>query len=110
MSFRSKNLDRLFNVHYLILSVRYKDLSLKFYSLLLAEVDEVQAVSIDEALIDATATIESLKAKYLIEHPESSIADLASHDFAKEYAESLRRQVKEATDCESEFLVRMRQR
>ncbi|KAF7316736.1 hypothetical protein HMN09_00406700 [Mycena chlorophos] len=63
----------------------YKKISLKFYTILLSRADEVEAVSIDEALIDVTEQIR---------------AYITSPDPAKEFAERLRAEVKEATQCE----------
>lgn len=74
---------------------------MKFYSLLIARSDDIQAVSVDEALIEATDSIESFRANFMGIHPDMSVTELASHDFAKEFAESLRNQVKEETGCES---------
>jgi DNA repair protein REV1 len=67
--------------------------------------DDVQAVSVDEAIIDVTNTVEEFKTVFMLNHPEVSVTDLASHDFAKEYAESLRKQVREITGCESEYFI-----
>ena len=80
---------------------RYKELSLRFYSLLISVADDIQAVSVDEALVDVTNTVEDFKAKFMESHPDTTVTDLASHDFAKEYAESLRNQTRNITGCES---------
>ncbi|KAJ7494425.1 hypothetical protein B0H11DRAFT_2392932 [Mycena galericulata] len=61
---------------------RYKDLSLKFYTVLMSHADEVEAVSIDEALIDVTAAVSRLRTT------------------PKDFAETIRAEVKEATACE----------
>lgn len=70
---------------------------------MIARADDIQAVSVDEALIEATVAIESFKADYIESHPNISVLELASHDFAREFAESLRSQVKEETGCESKW-------
>ncbi|KAJ7772122.1 hypothetical protein DFH07DRAFT_937776 [Mycena maculata] len=71
---------------------RYKDLSLKFYTILMSHADEVEAVSIDEALIDVTGAVSRLR---------SAAAHAGSpHDPAKDFAERIRAEVKEATACE----------
>ncbi|KAF7312418.1 DNA repair protein [Mycena indigotica] len=63
----------------------YKKISLKFYTILLSRADDVEAVSIDEALIDVTHQIRKF---------------ITSPDPAKEFAEHLRAEVKGATECE----------
>ncbi|KAJ7118926.1 hypothetical protein C8R44DRAFT_841304 [Mycena epipterygia] len=71
---------------------RYKDLSLKFYTILMSHADDLEAVSIDEALIDVTTAVSRLR---------SAAARAGSpHDPAKDFAESIRAEVKEATACE----------
>ena len=79
-------------------------MSLKFYSLLIALSDNIQAVSVDEALIDVTNVIEDFKARYVNKRPNITVTEVASHDFAKEYAEFLRYQIKDITGCESRHL------
>jgi DNA repair protein REV1 len=68
---------------------RYKQFSLKFYTILMAHADDVQAVSVDEALIEATSAV----ARYATAHP-------ACADPAKEFAEVLRGMVRDVTGCE----------
>ncbi|KAJ7773410.1 hypothetical protein B0H16DRAFT_1714296 [Mycena metata] len=71
---------------------RYRDLSLKFYTVLMSHADDVQAVSIDEALIDVTTAVSRLR---------SAAARAGSpHDPAKDFAERIRKEVKAATQCE----------
>ncbi|CAK5269398.1 unnamed protein product [Mycena citricolor] len=67
---------------------RYKSISLKFYTVLMSRADDVEAVSIDEALIEVTTFVRRLQ--------KTSLSD----DPAKEFADNLRAQVKEATGCE----------
>jgi DNA repair protein REV1 len=71
-------------------------LSLQFYSILLQHADDVQAVSVDEALIDVTTAVTELGHK----HCASSVSKPCDHDVAKALAENLRTQVREATGCE----------
>ncbi len=68
---------------------RYKQLSLQFYTVLMSHAEDLQAVSVDEALIEVTKTVNRLRAKAKI-----------TVDPAKEFAETIRAQVKRATGCE----------
>ncbi|KAL1749014.1 hypothetical protein HDZ31DRAFT_28605 [Schizophyllum fasciatum] len=70
---------------------RYKEFSLKFYTILMSHADDLQAVSVDEALIDVSSTVNQLRSSALIS-PTS--------DPAKDLAESIRSQVRNATGCE----------
>ena len=70
---------------------RYKEFSLKFYTILMAHADDVQAVSVDEALIETTTGV----ARYEQEHP-------TCEDPAHDLAELIREKVRKATECESE--------
>lgn len=56
--------------------------------------DDLQAVSVDEALIDVTTTVARLRKKAL---PQGA---LPSVDPAKDFAETLRALVRKATGCE----------
>ncbi|KAF9026965.1 DNA repair protein [Hymenopellis radicata] len=67
----------------------YKQLSLQFYTVLMSHAEDLQAVSVDEALIEVTNTVNRLRAKAKI-----------TVDPAKEFAETIRAQVKRATGCE----------
>ncbi|KAF7327651.1 hypothetical protein MKEN_00344500 [Mycena kentingensis (nom. inval.)] len=60
---------------------KYKAIGFKFYDILLARADEVEAVSADEALVDVSTAVRAFGS-------------------AKELAESLRAEVKKATQCE----------
>jgi DNA repair protein REV1 len=73
---------------------RYKEFSLKFYTVLMAHADDVQAVSVDEALIEATTSV----ARYKADHPDRE-------DPAKDYAELIRDMVRAATGCESTLMT-----
>ncbi|KAK0200352.1 hypothetical protein DFS33DRAFT_1387562 [Desarmillaria ectypa] len=67
----------------------YKQFSLRFYTVLMSHADDLQAVSVDEALIDVTSTVNRLRAK------AKGIVDPA-----KELAETIRAEVKKSTKCE----------
>ena len=66
---------------------RYRSLSLKFYTILMSYADDLEAVSVDEALIDVTSTFEHVGASQRCES-------------IKAYAESIRAKVREETGCE----------
>ncbi|KAJ7491098.1 hypothetical protein FB451DRAFT_1349439 [Mycena latifolia] len=70
----------------------YKELSLKFYTILMTHCDDLEAVSIDEALMDVTSAVSHLRA--------TAASAGSPHDPAKDFAESIRAEVKEATGCE----------
>ncbi|OJT06249.1 DNA repair protein REV1 [Trametes pubescens] len=74
----------------------YKKFSLQFYTILMAHADDLQAVSVDEALIDVTSSVIRIRAE-LAEQPDG--AD-ESVDPAKDFAEAIRAQVKKITGCE----------
>lgn len=57
--------------------------------------DDLQAVSVDEALIDVTSSVSNMKVLSVNGEHE----DATSPDTAKELAESIRAQVKEVTGC-----------
>ncbi|KAF8898269.1 hypothetical protein CPB84DRAFT_1962837 [Gymnopilus junonius] len=71
---------------------RYKQFSLLFYTVLMSHADDLQAVSVDEALIDVTSTIKQLRTQ--------SGVDGSLHDYAIDFAETIRAQVRKATSCE----------
>ncbi|KAI0070563.1 DNA repair protein [Panus rudis PR-1116 ss-1] len=73
----------------------YKEFSLKFYTILMAHADDLQAVSVDEALIDVTSSIQRIKSEISQSQGHSS----SPLDPAKDFAEAIRTQVKEATGC-----------
>ncbi|KAF8061713.1 hypothetical protein FPV67DRAFT_1783584 [Lyophyllum atratum] len=70
----------------------YKQLSLKFYTILMSHADDLQAVSVDEALIDVTNVVTQLRSR--------SSQDPGAVDPAKDFAETIRAQVRKATGCE----------
>ncbi|KAM5542799.1 hypothetical protein V8D89_003760 [Ganoderma adspersum] len=75
---------------------RYKQFSLQFYTILMAHADDLQAVSVDEALIDVTSSVARIRAE-LEQHPDR-MDD--GGDPAKDFAESIRSQVRKVTGCE----------
>ncbi|THG97509.1 hypothetical protein EW026_g4505 [Hermanssonia centrifuga] len=82
---------------------RYKQFSLQFYTILMAHADDLQAVSVDEALIDVTSSIRRI----LLEIAQSRDPSSSPVDPAKGFAEAIRAQVKKATGCEDlpEFIA-----
>ena len=75
---------------------RYKQFSLQFYTILMAHADDLQAVSVDEALIDVTSSVARIRTE-LDQHPDR-MDD--GGDPAKDFAESIRSQVRRVTGCE----------
>lgn len=73
---------------------RYKELSLIFYTILMKHADDLQAVSVDEALIDVSNTIAQM-------NMQSS--QLTSLHPAKRLAETIRAQVRIGTGCEGGY-------
>ncbi|KAH6919232.1 hypothetical protein BKA70DRAFT_1088545 [Coprinopsis sp. MPI-PUGE-AT-0042] len=70
----------------------YKKFSLLFYTVLMSYADDLQAVSVDEALIDVTNAVAQLRSE--------AASQGVSVDPAKHYAESIRDAVRKATSCE----------
>ncbi|KAI0034990.1 hypothetical protein K488DRAFT_44193 [Vararia minispora EC-137] len=66
----------------------YKKLSLTFYTILMSVADDLQAVSVDEALIDVSASV-----------AQTVVDDGADADRACVLAEEIRQHVKDATGC-----------
>ncbi|KDQ59748.1 hypothetical protein JAAARDRAFT_126496 [Jaapia argillacea MUCL 33604] len=80
---------------------KYKQYSLLFYTILMTHADDLQAVSVDEALIDVSSSVARLKAnRARIQQQSTSESELASVHPAKELAEVIRAQVRKATSCE----------
>lgn len=77
---------------------RYKELSLKFYTILMAHADDLQAVSVDEALIDVTTSVRRIESEISCSPDPSS----SPTDPAKEFADAIRAQVRNATGCEGD--------
>ena len=59
----------------------------------MSHADDLQAVSVDEALIDVTETVSQLRHRAAIEG--------SPYDPAKDFAETIRAEVRKATSCES---------
>jgi hypothetical protein len=70
---------------------------LEFYTILMSYADDLQAVSVDEALIDVTSTVAQMK---VVPIGGGDASDGTSTDIARELAESMRAQIKAATGCE----------
>lgn len=66
---------------------------MKFYTVLMSHADDLQAVSVDEALIDVTETVSQLRQRVALGGSQ--------YDAAKDYAETIRAEVRKATSCES---------
>ncbi|CDO71905.1 hypothetical protein BN946_scf184940.g52 [Trametes cinnabarina] len=75
---------------------RYKQFSLQFYTILMAHADDLQAVSVDEALIDVTSSVARIRAE-LVERADDAQEAV---DPAKDFAEAIRAQVRKVTGCE----------
>jgi DNA repair protein REV1 len=81
----------------------YKKFSLSFYTVLMGYADELQAVSVDEALIDVTSAV---RAKEMAPEEHTDIEPgqaPKSRDVALELAEMIRNDVRKLTDCEGTF-------
>ena len=63
----------------------------------MSHADDLQAVSVDEALIDVTTTVNQLRSQVR--------NDDTPYDPAKDFAETIRAQVRQATSCEGKFLT-----
>ena len=64
--------------------------------------DDLQAVSVDEALVDVTLTVAQSK---VVPTGVDDEDDCASKDIAKELAEDMRAQIKSTTGCEGTVCV-----
>ncbi|KZO95126.1 DNA repair protein [Calocera viscosa TUFC12733] len=73
---------------------KYKDFSLQFYTILMAHADDVQAVSVDEALIDVSNAV--ARAQLAPRADEGGKAP----DYVKALAEAIRDDVRKSTGCE----------
>jgi DNA repair protein REV1 len=63
----------------------------------MSHADDLQAVSVDEALIDVSTTVNQLRSQVR--------SDDTPYDPAKDFAETIRAQVQQATSCEGNFLI-----
>jgi len=75
---------------------------LEFYTILMSHADDLQAVSVDEALIDVTSSVAQSKVVPTCVDDED---DCTSPDIAKELAEDMRAQIKATTGCEGTVCV-----
>lgn len=66
---------------------------MKFYTILMAYADVLEAVSIDEVLLDVTSRVRTL---------EQQVGGTDDLDWAVELAERIRDDVRSATACESQ--------
>ena len=83
----------------------YKKFSLAFYTVLMGYADELQAVSVDEALIDVTGAVNAraIAPEEATLMEEESIRPDRLRDPAVEVAEQIRDEVRKLTDgCEGE--------
>ncbi|KAG1736890.1 uncharacterized protein EDB91DRAFT_1329582 [Suillus paluster] len=71
---------------------KYKQLSLRFYTILMRHADDIQAVSVDEALIEVTTSV----ARCALRPSSLAFVD----DPAKSLAEQIRSEVRDGTGCE----------
>ncbi|KAH0830227.1 hypothetical protein J3R83DRAFT_1586 [Lanmaoa asiatica] len=74
---------------------RYKAFSLQFYTILMHQADDLQAVSVDEALVDVSSAVARLR----------SASPFSADDFAATLAQTIRAQVKQATGCEGMYII-----
>lgn len=102
----------------------YKKFSIAFYTILMGYADDLEAVSVDEALIDATSAVRSLR--FAPEDDEGmplhirrayegddvfsaspgnqeNLDSLKTRDWAVEVAQKIRDDVRAATGCEGEL-------
>ena len=75
---------------------------MEFYTILMSYADDLQAVSVDEALIDVTSTVAQSK---VVPRGSNDGDDCVSTDIAKELAEDMRAQIKATTGCEGTVCV-----
>ncbi|EIW85594.1 DNA repair protein [Coniophora puteana RWD-64-598 SS2] len=75
---------------------KYKQISLQFYTILMRYANDLQAVSVDEALVDVSTAVATLRGDLT----RSGAPGSATRDYAKELAETIRSKVRRLTDCE----------
>ncbi|KAH9911670.1 DNA repair protein [Epithele typhae] len=78
---------------------KYKQFSLKFYTILMAHADDLQAVSVDEALIDVSSSVARIRTE-IADRTDAGAEVSEPSDPAKDFAEAIRAQVRKATGCE----------
>lgn len=77
----------------------YNEISIQFYTILLAQADALQAVSVDEALIDVSLSLEAMRrgqGRLGIQAPNGE-----GWTAEKQFAERLRAEILQATGCEA---------
>ncbi|TFK61442.1 DNA repair protein [Pluteus cervinus] len=80
---------------------KYKEFSLKFYTILMKHADDLQAVSVDEALIDVSNAVHKLKRSQQQEQdPFQTPQRGPASDPAKDLAELIRTEIRQETSCE----------
>lgn len=84
---------------------QYEDISIEFYKILLTYSDELQAVSVDEALVDVTSKCQSIwedqenaMRRSFASSPSSSVSNSQRMD-PGEFAQRIRDEIYEATGC-----------
>lgn len=76
----------------------YREKSLAFYTLLMSFADEVQAVSIDEALVDVTKRVAGLR--QIPPVLKTLQREYTDNDVSKALADEIRYKIHQATDCQ----------
>lgn len=79
---------------------RYKELSLKFYTILMKHADDLQAVSVDEALLDVSHAINRNRRKF---NEGEHAYEIDPPDHAMDLAELIRDETRRETGCEGSF-------
>lgn len=90
----------------------YKKFSLSFYTVLMGYADELQAVSVDEALIDVTSAVRAREMAPEEHVEEDSSTDKVSkaRDAAVELANMIRDDVRKLTNCEGQSVAEGKER
>lgn len=71
---------------------------MQFYTILMAHADDLQAVSVDEALVDVTGSVARMKESSTM--MDVDVFSDNSADPAKELAELIRSKIRKVTQCE----------
>lgn len=83
---------------------QYEDISIEFYKILLTYADELQAVSVDEALVDVTSKCQSIweeqeTARHSFAASSSSSVPNSQRMDPGEFAQRIRDEIYKATEC-----------
>ena len=81
-----------------MMACRYKQLSLQFYTVLMKYADDLQAVSVDEALIDVSSRVYTDSADNTLGDDAQESESLGN---AQALAEQIRDEIRNVTGCES---------